>query len=43
MHVNSEVLLLLQVTLATAALYVMPAFTTLIEEESVVTLFADLN
>ena len=40
---NSDVLLLLQVTLATAALYVMPPFTTLIEDESVVTLIADLN
>jgi hypothetical protein len=37
-HVNTVVLLLLHSTLPTAALYVMPAFTVLRDEESVVIL-----
>ena len=37
-HENSDVPLLLQIMLVTAALYVMPAFTMLNDEESVVTL-----
>ena len=37
-HVKTDALLLLQEKLATAALYVMPAFTALSDDESVVTL-----
>jgi len=41
--VNTEVLLLLHVMLATAAMYHMPPFTMLREEESVVTLKEDIR